>query len=259
MTFSILFCFGSIYSVNVARKIAVTINYLPNHPQNVFYWLSPSFAIIESGNLLLQWGGIVSCVAGIIIPENIKMNNNIDILKKILLLFIYTTFFSIISICSTYIYELVYIKSNFNLDHKEIYSFMMFISMLFYLYFWALIGYGLKLTFANKFICIVIGVFIQLHDMFFLIKYRPELEIYSITALSHQIIVDRFRFWDSNSWAYNIYAYPFASSSLIVDKNYNTINASETYVVLLLLWYLSLVYIYPTVKCIIQRKDDCYY
>ncbi|MFZ3130036.1 MAG: hypothetical protein WA125_02770 [Desulfosporosinus sp.] len=245
LIFAFLFLIGMVLTIHLTHQYALSIQSLPNHPDelNIFYWLTPSFAVIQTGNLILLWGGALACIFGTTIPD-IKESQSLNhIIRNIILIVVFILEFSVISIVSTYIYEKIFISIQINLTINILqHSIKMFIATYLYLLFWALLGYGLKLSLKYKILAIIIVLIIQIAEYFYIIIQNPSLEKYLPYALSRQIVASQFPFWEDGSWAAIPGTIIYASSPMIVDDRYNILFIKPWLIFMFLLWYLFLAY-----------------
>ena len=256
--FMVLFSFFALLSIHFTRNYALSIESQLINPiiNNIFFWLSPTFAVIQTGNLIISWGGVLSCIVGVLVPKIQKFKSVPQLLVTWCFLFFLNIEFLAISVLSTYTYERIFINnhsySTFSITEHSI---CMFIGAFIFLLFWSLIGYGLKLTFSLKTIAIIVGVLVQIAEYTFIILYMPSLEKYLPFALSRFLVTNQFRFWENGNWASIPGITSFASNSMILDNNYNIVTINLWWVPAFLLWYLSLVYALPIVR-IISRSSE---
>lgn len=262
--FSFLFFIAIISSVLSARDMAFKVLESSHEKVNVFYWLRPKFCVIQMGNFILLKGGILACLFGVVIVQSEKRNilfNILYILKKLL---IGISIFLITSIFTLYFVEKLVISADISQQDVNInivfYSIKMFIAVYVYLLFWAVIGHGIKLTFSNNIpIALLIGVSIQLLEVYgvFYYLHLPILKFLP-TALSRQIVVYQFPFWEYGSWANIKSVFCFASTPIIIDKSYQFVKVNYVWIFCLLAWYILLAYIKPVIKYIIinLKKDE---
>lgn len=246
LIFIMLFIIFMLLTIHLTRNYALSIT---SDTFGVFYWLSPTLSIIQTGNLILAWGGILSCIAGVFIPTKHKEFDLNQLLSTVFLLAIFNFEFLLASILSTFTYEKLFIdfqvNPNFNVFQN---SFKIFSATYLFLLFWSLIGYGLKLSFRFKSLSIFIGVFVQITEHYFIILYKPAIEKYLPFALSRQLVISQFPFWTPGSWAAVPGTIKYASTPMIVDAKYNLLVVSPWWEFAFLFWYLSIVYVIPTIK-----------
>lgn len=256
--FTLLFFIGIIMSIHLARNHALIIESKPTHPStyNIFYWLDPTFAMIQTGNLIIFWGGALSCVAGVLVPSILKYKQLTQILVSALFIFLINLEFLMVSVFGTYIYEKIFIQIHVNQSISIIgYSINMLLGTYLFLLFWSLMGYGLKLSLTYKTLAIAAGLLIQIIEYSFIILNKPSLEKYLPFALSRQLVVSQFPFWEPGSWAEIPGTIYYASTPMIVDDNYNILSTSHWWIVVFLFWYLSLVYVLPIIRSLSISKE----
>lgn len=255
--FGVIFLLSMVLTIHLTRQYALSIQTLPEHPNtpSIFYWLSPTFAVIQTGNLILLWGGALSCIAGVAAPAMQKYQGSDLLFRNILLISVFNLEFLLFSILGTYIYEKLFIhvqiSFRFNILH---YSLTMFAVTYLFLLFWSLIGYGLKLSLRRRTLAVLVGIIIQIAEYSFIIFQRPSLEKYLPFALSRQLVVSQFPFWEPGSWAAVPGTLKYASSPMIVDDKYNILSVSPWWIVAFLSWYLSLVYVLPIIRNLSKSK-----
>lgn len=258
VVFTVIFIIGTIISFYTTRNTAVKI--LGTHPEfNVFYWLSPEFCVIQTGNFILLFGGIFACIFGTILPSE---RNNIllqtfSTMKKLL---IGNFIFLVTSILTSFILEELTIPHVRNINiSKDIlfHSLKMFIAVYVFLSFWGMIGYGLKLTFSNIPIALILGTSIQLLEIYVIFFYLKSTFLKFLpTALSRQIVVYQFPFWKLDSWANVKSVIPFASGPIIMDKSLQLVKINYIWIFCFLTWYILLAYLTPIIKYIIHFQKD---
>lgn len=255
--FTFLFFMGIIMSIHLARNYALIIESKPNHSStyNIFYWLAPTFAMIQTGNLIIFWGGTLSCIAGVLVPSILKYKQLTQIFATVLFLFLVNLEFLMISVFGTYFYEKIFIQIHINPCSEIIgHSLKMLLGTYLFLLFWSLIGYGLKLSLPYKTLAIFAGILIQVIEYAFIILNKPSLEKYLPFALSRQLVVSQFPFWEPGSWAEVPGTIYYANTPMIVDDKYNILSISHWWIIIFLFWYLSLVYVLPIVRYFSKSK-----
>ncbi|EMS72845.1 hypothetical protein [Ruminiclostridium cellobioparum] len=261
VVFTVVFIIGTIISFYTTRNTAVKI--LESHPEfNVFYWLSPEFCVIQTGNFILLCGGIFACIFGTILPSE-KNNFLLQIFSTMKKLLIGNFIFWVTSILTSFILEeltISYVR-NINISKDILFhSLKMFIAVYIFLSFWGMIGYGLKLTFSNIPIALILGTSIQLLEIYVIFFYLKSTFLKFLpTALSRQIVVYQFPFWELDSWANVKSVIPFASAPLIMDKSLQLVKINYIWIFCFLIWYLLLVYFKPMYKYVLynlQKKEN---
>ena len=244
----------TIISSEAIRRIGIYVESAPNAPTDVYYWLSPTFAGIQAGNNILLWSGMLSCICSSILSA--KHLPRLFSLKAFGILLFFSFMNTVICVATTWGYEEIMFTRNQPLTLElVVHTMHMIAGMFFFITFWSLFGYGLRLTLNSRFIASMAGSMIQLAEIFLIMRTYPKIEIYLPTALSRQVIVDNFPFWDVHSWAYQPNAFSFASSPMLVDNKYNILHIGWTWVVVFLIWYLLVVYVVPVVKEV-QNKHE---
>ena len=193
---------------SIGAELTVNVNY--------FYWFSPNFVVIQTINHLLLPFSILSFLVGNIVTERqSKIMKNIK--KSIKSIF----FNLLISIITTLICELFVgmriEKSDFNVI---LLSLTMFVYAMIFMVFWALLGYGLKLSFNSKFSSLIVGITYQIFEYIHINRFYPQFSKYLPLALSRELVVNQFPYWLNKSWlpGTNSVAY-FANASFIRDKS----------------------------------------
>lgn len=258
ITFVFLFIVGMLLSIHLTRSYALTIESKLNYTNTygVFYWLAPTFSIIQTGNLILLWGGALSYIAGVLVPTRLKYKGFNQLFATGLLLAAINLEFLLVSVLSTFAYEKIFIRFQVNPSFSILkYSLKMFFVTFLFLLFWSLLGYGIKLSFRYKILAILTGILVQIAEYGFIIFQRPSLEKYLPFALSRQLVVSQFRFWEPGSWAAVPGTIKYASTPMIVDAKYNILLVSPWWVAIFLFWYLSLVYILPIFRMLTSSKE----
>ncbi len=259
--FLFLFIIAALTSAYSAQKTGIEIT--KNNNINVFYWLQPKFCIIQTGNFILLKGGILAFLFGSILPlrESKKvLLNFINILKAILLGNLAFLLTSILSIC---LFEIIIIPKGVNKYDMNcnilFQSIKMFIAVYIFLSFWAIMGHGLRLTFSSIPITVFIGISIQLIEIYGVFNYfqSPILKFLP-TALSRQIVVYQFPFWENGSWANIKSVFCFASTPIIIDKYYHFVKVNYPWISCFLIWYILLAFLKPISKYILNcsTKDN---
>lgn len=254
----VLFSFFALLSIHLTKVYGLLIESQLTDPiiTNIFFWLSPTFAVIQTGNLIITWGGVLSCIGGILVPEIKKFKSVPQLFVTWFFLFILNIEFLIISILSIYSYEKIFINTQSSSTFSVIeHSIDIFIGAFLFLLFWSLIGYGLKLTFSFRTIALIVGVLVQVTEYTFIIINMPSLEKYLPFALSRFLVTNQFRFWENGNWAAIPGITNFASSSMIVDDYYNIVTINLWWVAAFLIWYLSLVYVLPIVRILSKSSE----
>ena len=166
-------------------------------------------------------------------------------------------FFVISSVIGTCIFELFLTPQNI-VSHSCTtiinHSFKAFIYQYIFLLFWAFAGYGLRLTFLNKIFASIFIAVIQLVETYVIFHFKPEILKYFPTSLSRQLILNNFNFWNPESWVNAKSAITYITAPMIVDKSYIPITVSYFYIIVLLIWYLVLAYLVPTIRHFIQNS-----
>jgi len=225
-----------IVSLLLTRDLALKI-LLVNESLNVYYWLSPEFAVIQAGNLIIAWGGIISGIMGSIIPANMYKKP----LRTVLYIITCNSTFFITSIIITYIFGSYYFPSQGEFTTEIAYhSFLMFM--------------GLKITINNSIIASILCSFDQIIEHYHIYLLKPQLGLYLPYSLSREIVTKNFPFWDYSSWASVNNTVAFASTSIIRDSHLQRINVSSLWIFSLLAGYLLLIYLKPYLKFINTRE-----
>jgi hypothetical protein len=218
-----------------------------------FYWLSPSYAGIQFGNILLMWGGILSVIVGACYPllSKAEFLFNLKILMRmftnILARNLIYTCTSLFSVFVTELFLSGFRLTNFSLS-IFVHSIQMFTGVYVHFLFWIIVGLGLSLTFKRKTLGALIGAIIQLSEVFIIFPFYPTMEKYLPTAISRLLIVDQFPFWDPNTWAGSIPVTALASTPLTVNEKYQLIKLNNLWILTFLLIYLCIVYLLPVFR-----------
>ncbi|BCG60668.1 hypothetical protein [Paenibacillus sp. URB8-2] len=212
---SIIFAILSICMFFLIYKDAKIAGRL-NENVNYLYWLSPNLVIIQTVNHMLIFLSILSFVIGIIITDvKIKFRNN---LKEI---FINSFYNLVIIIFVTFLSELIMgLKvEEYTPFNMFLHSMTMFIFAIFFMNFWALIGYGLKLLLKSQVSALILGITYQIYEYLYLTKMFPHISKFLPLSLSRELVVRQFPYWHpQNTWLseLNSIAY-FANATSIRD------------------------------------------
>ncbi|WP_407311793.1 hypothetical protein [Desulfosporosinus sp. SB140] len=224
-----------------------------------FYWLSPRFFALVGENLMLLISGILSCVGGAVVPINKEGGSALSLVKAICRLVLLNLIALILSLLLLLCMELIIVSFRGNIDISIVYhSSEIFLAMMIFLIFWSLIGLGLRITFNSVVLSLAIGICIQLTEVFVIYRYVPQIEIYLPTALSRNLVVSQFPFWIPGSWANVEGAVIFANSSMLVNKYYQNVALWKYWVPIMLVYYVAIVFILPTVRIILGQHTKHY-
>lgn len=254
----ILFCLWLFFELLMIASLLLT-KYLylgisaANPSLNVSYWLSPGCAIIQTGNLIVPWGGIISSILGSLIPLIYKSRSKV---KTIIFILKTNTVFILTSILTTILFELIYFTSIITFSSNIAYhSMLMFIGVLVFLTFWSLFGLGLRLTIGDNLITALTCTAEQIVEYFYIFRVKPQLELFLPYALSREIVIRNFPFWDINSWASINNTFPFASMTIILDSKLHPIYVSNTWIFAFLTGYIIVLYLKPFKYFILKKID----
>lgn len=243
----------TLISLFIIKNLSFKISII-NNPLNVFYWLSPSFAIIQTGSFIIAWGGFISSIMGIILPKEMyKLKSPFNTFLIILKInFIYL----VNSILTTFIFEKINFSSKIPFSiNIAIHSIQMFGATILFLTFWALIGLGVKLIINNKFLSIIICLIEPMFEHYFLFIRMRQLELYLPYALSRELITKSFPFWDTTSWASVKNTVAYASTSLILNNKFQPIYVSSVWILVFLICYLFTIYAKHFIKFLNKKGD----
>jgi hypothetical protein len=245
LIFLFLFLLGTLLVDNII--IQSVIHNAKGNENQIFYWLSPKLSLIQTGNLILLVGGIISFLSGVFVPKIRAKDFKTQLLYTIPYLILLNIECIVISAISTYFYETIFVpplevQYNFNIIQH---STQMFLALLLFLSFWSCFGYGLRLTFSFITPAFIIGIAIQLGEYFFVFAHKPSFEKYLPLGLSRQLVINQFPFWRKGSWADIPNVVPIGSTPMLVDDRYNFTLISYWWIVVFLIWYLAIVYIVP--------------
>lgn len=240
----------TLLSLFITKNLSVKI-FTNNHLLNAFYWLSPTFSVIQTGNFLVTWGGIISSIIGSILPlGNRTIKTHLLFLIKLNFSFIITSIFT------TYLFEEIYFSSVIPFSIQILYhSFQMFFGTFLFLTYWSFVGFGLKLILNKGLIVAIICFFEQVFEHYFIFIYKPELELYLPYALSREIIIRNYPFWDSTSWASVNNTVAYANNSLILNNHFEPLKVSNLWIIAILLGYLIIIFIRPFFQ-LIKKKSS---
>lgn len=211
------------------------------------YWLTPSFSVIQTGNIIASWGGIILSVMGSAFPK--KLYKDKSIIKIIPLVLFFNCVFFIFSSLITLLFSLINFNKMVVLPHYLIlHSLLMFIGVIIYLTFWFFIGFGLKLTFKYNFLSAIFCFVEQVFEVCFIFLHSPQLEQYLPLGLSRELITKNFTFWDTSSWASASNTVAYANSSLILNANWQVKNVNIIYILIALIIYILISYLFPVLK-----------
>ena len=239
-TFSIWIIFEilTLVSLFIIKDLSGRVN-ATNGTLDAYYWLSPVYSIIQTGSFIVTWGGYVACIFGSLISEKVLKLQQIPRIVKYII--IVNTIFLVISSVTTFIFEKVFIPSKVSPSYDIIYhSITMFIATLLYLCFWSCIGYGVSLIFKRNIFSVCICIFEQIFEHNFLFAHFPQLELFLPYALSRQLVIINFPFWDTTSWASVSNTVAYANMPMILDKELQPINVSILWIIAFLAVYLAL-------------------
>ena len=121
----------------------------------------------------------------------------------------------------------------------------MFIGVLVFLTFWSLFGLGLRLTIGDNLIAALTCTAGQIVEHYYVFRVYPQLELFLPFALSREIIIRNFPFWDINSWASIKNTFAFASTTIILDSKLHPIHVSNIWIFAFLVGYLFILFLKP--------------